>query len=271
MIRLILDENVTLPVCSQREPTRTKFVAALRRLVDSPHVAEAEEHIDISRMFGNANCVPDVDRYRISIAGDQCRLERHEVREISARANRFNDRSVAANHDEGTVLVVLESPHVAEYIGGNPAHPIAPAQGKTGCKIDRRLGPLLAADANECLRQRLRHGARVVIANPVPFQTSLYCVHGGNLHHDGECLNWRTLRDAVWRTLWLGLCCADFADRVQRYCPSVILNCCTGGKKGIQRKVTRGLQQQGFCDRTFCAAHPSMWHAGTAFMPAAAP
>ena len=267
MIRLVIDGHAVL-VTRQIGRTRTEFTAALRVFGGTPHVEAPMDEVEVVDVVGVFDDpIPDVDRFRIAILGDGGRymLACHPRGEVCPRNNRFNDLRPRDGDFDGTVVVVLESPHCREYVDGDVNRPIAPAQGRTGGKIASLLGVLLNAAGNADLRDRIGNNFRVLIVNPVPFQTSLWCIHEGNLVYAAQALDWRTLRNAIWKTHWEHESSADFCNRLERYAPSVILNCCTGGEGGIQGIVTRRLSEMDCGAVVFRAPHPSMWGEGTQF------
>lgn len=253
MIRLDLTGTAAEPVPvarkTLRQATSCRYSAALRGFASSPHLGGQGNVVDITRMFGPENRVQDVDRYRVIVRNGACRVEPHPNREVAATTNRFHD--LRPNHGEfdRTILLLLESPHKDEYQCGDPRYPIAPAQGRTGTNIELYLERILndspVADSSDITY-------RVIIANPVQFQTSLWAIHKGNL------AKWRTLRNAIWKTLW-DVCEVqqDFRSRLQSYCPDVVLNCCT---YGLRKRVTAYLGQRGFTAQTYVASHPSAWN-----------
>ena len=266
MIRLIVDGEC-FAVIRQTADNCRKYSDALRQC-NSPHVqVVGTEHVDVVNMFNSGegvpdvadNRVPDVDRYRVSQIGDGYRLEPHPTCRVEPEHNTFMDvlpGATEAGSYAGTVVVVLESPHADEYVNGDVNSRIAPAQGVTGCNMDRLLAHALCADAIVEAGLHVANNSRVVIANPVQFQTSLWCIHGGRLEFEGQNLNWRTLRDAVWKTLWMELN-NDFAVRLKGYRPTLILNCCTAK---LQPEVTRWLRRD-YGSIIYCVTHPSTWQA----------
>ncbi|MDX2176281.1 MAG: hypothetical protein SF028_07395 [Candidatus Sumerlaeia bacterium] len=88
--------------------------------------------------------------------------------------------------------VLLESPHKNEYeLRDGRIHPIGPAQGDTGERLETHLEPLLqgftfGVDDGEY---------QLVLCNPVPFQASLFHLCG----FDHLC---RKVRDLTWEALW---------------------------------------------------------------------
>ena len=66
-----------------------------------------------------------------------------------------------------------------------------------------------------------------------------------------------TLRDKVWKALY-PKCKDDFKNRLANYNPTIILNGCTSGLKGIvQETVNEVFPVQSI--QTFNISHPSGW------------
>ena len=256
-IRLVLGDDYRVRVTRQRQTTRCYYVDWLARLAcGSPHVDVVEEGVEVVGMFGDENRVPDVQRYRVCVVGDCIRVTPNAHREVAPERNRYADLTADGQGSAKTVALVLESPHATEYCRGDRlGHPIAPAQGTTGARIDSHLEGILNAEANEMVRDQLNDKARVLLVEPIPFQTSLAAIHGEPLRRV------KALRDAVWKTLW-DVCSLreDFRNRLQLYRPDIIVNCCTYSLKDT---LTQFLQIEGYSDITFDADHPSSWTATT--------
>ena len=251
MIRLDLTGTAAGPVPVTRrirKASSCRYSAALRDFA-SCHLGGQENVVDITGMFGPENRVRDVDRYRVIVRNGVCCVAPHLCGEVAPRTNRFNDLRPNCADLGRTILLLLESPHKDEYRCGDPHCPIAPAQGQTGTRIKQHLERMLNdSPVTDCSDVTYR----VIIANPVQFQTSLWTIHEGTLPH------WRRLRDAIWKTLW-DVCeiRQDFCSRLQCYYPDVVLNCCTSG---LRKRVTAYLCQRGLAARTYVAPHPSTWN-----------
>lgn len=246
-------------------------MAVIRRMVNSrPDLLRADgRDVVVQGMFGERNVVPDVDRFRIhGIGGDSeaLRLEPHAAaRDAGVLATYpFVDRVIACGGSGvATLLILLESPHKDEY-GAHMECPLGPARGRTGARIEKELIGILQGDGRA---RRLLADAgetvRVLVSNPIPFQTSLYAVHRGRL--GGR----RGLRDAIWRGLWRMESDGNrafqdqFLGRVTRYAPDVIVNACTGGDGGLRGEIGNFLDDAGYRERLFTAIHPAAWTAGT--------
>lgn len=217
----------------------------------------------ITSAFGAQNVVRDVDRYRLSLSEEQIVLRPHSVCEVSPCSNRYYDvppEEPSTNYSK-TVVIVLESPHKDEYLR-DVSQPIAPAQGTTGSNIQRWLGCVLRRCSK--LLDELEGNTRVVITNPVQFQTSLSSVIRSSSSEK--------VRDAVWGAIWsLQPIKDDFSARLERYRPDIVINACT---HDINCKCLKGdtacKKHKIWCfldhlDHLQAASiykvdHPSCWH-----------
>ena len=292
MSTLRLHLEVTWPVCKTVDPLqRSRQLAGLLRCewhrLRDDLVSIRDEGVYLRGLFGWRNKVPDIDRYEIVRAAEpeaspgasesefQVAVREYQVANLEPSADAagrvfvstypYVDRSVARGYGRPTLVIALESPHRDEY-GDSVESPIAPARGSTGAGIHRHLCDVL----NSCpqIRRTLfeRTPVRVVISNPVPFQTSAYAIHGGRLGVSDR------LRDFIWRELWhdqtLGLS-AIFCAKLVCYTPIAITNACTaGGNPSRRTEVTRAIRVVRANGELrdvplFKTSHPSRWHAST--------
>lgn len=254
MIKLDLTGTATgtFVVSGSRFPSLSKYYRRLRRRPCPRHLRMQANSVEVTQMFGPGNRVPDVDRYRVSARNGRWRVQPHSSCQVDPTHNCFNDLPASCAELESTILLLLESPHRYEYRGGDPRFPVAPAQGRTGRRICKYLECILNAPRNAQVMAGINATARVIIANPVQFQTSLWIIHQAPLR------DWSNLRNAVWKTLWdISPIWTDFEDRLRCYHPDVVLNCCTSG---LRRHVTDFLTQCGLTARIYEARHPSVWN-----------
>ena len=228
-----------------------------------PHAVDHvfREHTDgavhVRGVFACRNVVRDVDRYRLTqrpgpegcATRTRCQwvLKAHPTGHIPC--DPYNDRRIANGTDyASTIVVVLESPHRHEYADRDLARPIAPACGVTGLKLqDILLDMLIDNDA------RIRENARVIISNPVPFQTSLDSLY----HRTMVTKSAREkVRDEVWAALWsFDPIRRNFLDRISRYAPYLVINACTAM---CRRNVSQALAELDRHDvRLYESDHPS--------------
>lgn len=243
----------------------------------------------ISDTFGEENVVPDVDRYRLRRQQGQIVLHPHTVREVCSDSNNFCDiLPTESNCYDKTIVVVLESPHKDEYENSatpsGVGQPIAPAQGETGTRIWDLFDRVLRSCPTLC--GQLEEHTRVVISNPVPFQTSLVsvisippsgCDRRSNARRKREE---KKLRDAVWGALWEYRAIQDdFQTRLESYCPDFIINACTHDVGCYLRRCVTNSRCKKHKIRTFLnrhfdvssryeVDHPSAWNGDTQLRPA---
>ena len=264
MIRLHLPGSPIspIPVTNMLLCNQLKFYQSLRGFASSsppsPHVRVYGNDVHIIGMFGRQNCVPDVDRYRIRLGSSGLYyVHRHQWRVVAPSINCFNDLRPSRSDFDGTILLILESPHKDEYQNNNVSRPIAPAQRQTGRRICNYLECILNNNGHVYAGINIDN-FRVIITNPIPFQTSLWAIHSGNLNG-----NWRTLRNAIWKTLWNEqVICSSFCTRVRSYDPQIIINSCTFA---LQSLVTSFLIQCCLTNQfpLYKSHHPSRWTCNT--------
>ena len=129
------------------------------------------------------------------------------------------------------ILVILESPHKDEY-RDDDFFPLSPANGDTGVYFSKyftshALLILISLGLNLDDNQQYK----IFFVNPVPYQASLYKIHGKGVQD--------TLRDKIWKQLY-PLCKVDFEARIRSYKPKIILNSCTSVLKDpVQTELER--------------------------------
>lgn len=260
MVRLRL--NVTCPNTQQLNVDVPNVT--VEEFVDCHRASYSDDVVVIDHTFGAQNVVPDVDRYRLRLVDGQIALDCHSAREVCPHHNCFYDvlpSNVDASYSK-TMAIVLESPHEEEY-WDNVSQPIAPAQGQTGLKIKNWLASVLRS-CPALIGALEDETTRVVLANPVQFQTSLASVVRWS--------DWHLVRDAVWRDIWnCQLIQEDFEARLESYSPDIIINACTHDAGCKRERCGRNADCKKHKIRAFLAglpgdldpyeiAHPSSWH-----------
>ena len=229
----------------------------------SPNVCTDGEDVLVVDFFGECNRVPDVRRYRIE--QEDCCVPPDDRYRI------WHDRYLMPDCDfsectrqqelqeNGSIVLLLESPHMDEYKNGNIAAPKRPACGETGRNIDQCLATVLL-HIQEIGTGLIEPGCHVVISNPIQFQTSLYAIHEKSIRSDSK---WSTLRNNVWRTLWneeqehIKQC---FRTRLEGYHPKMIINACTSDLKPRVRTFVGGwITESNLEVHLYELAHPSEW------------
>lgn len=203
------------------------------------HVQTVGADVIVKNFFEVNSEVPDVSRYRI---GDDGQLVHH----CDVPESRLH-----IHPQLGSIVLLLESPYKDEYQFRNINCPIAPARGKTGDNIHRCLDTVLSHIEAE----RIVPGYKVIISNPIQFQTSLHAIHGQSVRESTG--KWKRLRNYVWLNLWgdgeekyIKQC---FLARLGRYYPKVIINACTGAQ-GCGDEDPKGLVN-AFVQAEFPNAH----------------
>lgn len=189
--------------------------------------------------------------YRYSIKkNEQSLFDLFEFEEKNSKFenSNFNDFPIEMERELESIVIILESPHKSEYNDENM--PIAPAQGETGDQIEEKICEIL--NSQQIIRCLTSDEYRIVILNPIPFQTSLFMLHKQSI--SGV---YKTLRDKVWITLWnnCNKLKIDFINSIQELNPKVLINCCTAGVKGNIPL------EQFLCDK-YEIDHPSCWWKG---------
>ena len=231
-------------------------------------VRTSPDRLHIRNLFGRHNIVQDVDRYAIVDCGTGVAVNDHDLLPGAECVSEYPyvDRPAEHHFEGATLVLLLESPHRDEY-GGSIRNPVAPARGRTGAGIHKHLSSVLRSCDRLLDLVRPQTPMRVVIANPIPYQTSAYAIHGGRLSAGDSA----SLRDKIWRALWTiespngtRVFQHDFLRRLGLYAPEVIVNACTGGKAkgGLRRLVTNALPSE-YRDRLFVAHHPAAWKSET--------
>ena len=203
---------------------------------DNPYVSISRNKVVISQMFNSDMKVADVYRYGIEKDRDL----------IAQRIGR--DKAVWEECHLPTIVLLLESPHGDEYDKSNK--PIAPAMGTTGRNLDNCLGWVLSQ-----IRGRIFNGSRIIISNPVQFQTSLHMILGGKMNGEVKVPVW----NALWHRQYVKGC---FVSRMANYNPYLVINACTGGQdeNGLKRIVTGFLKKKGICREIYEINHPVNWN-----------
>jgi hypothetical protein len=155
----------------------------------------------------------------------------------------------------GAVVVVLESPHEAEY--GPNFTPVGPLRRPASRTKLRNQLPQLLEEAG--LDWGAVQGAEVVLANPVQLQTSLHRL----MQPDFQTGVQGGVRDQVWRALTnLAPIREDFIQRMHFYRPALVINACTATLRDAVQATLESLPYQA----RKVNQHPSYWSRLTTFI-----
>ena len=226
------------------------------------YVREENGNVVVTGIFGSRNIVPDVYRYDIRRCQSEFMLFEHSVEANRRMHNKYNDRP-PINDGADTLVVVIESPNRSEYYSNDLSSPIAAAQGNisgyTGYGIHHHLAEIVNEIADDVTEGDVY---RVIIANPIRWQTSLSSLHENSSRNSP----WKEFRDAIWSALWsMAAVRCDFLTRLCKYNPSIVLNACTGGSgdDGCNAEVDQFLLCNNVIpdeNRRPRTPHPAVWH-----------
>jgi len=170
------------------------------------------------------------------------------------------DRNLNDDNDLPTILILLESPHEKEYeydYKNKTIIPIAPAQGSTGVKLFDNLDIVfnIINSLIESKNQLEKKEYRVIIYNPIPYQTSLHFLHRQAINSSSI---YKILRDKVWLGLWDNdvYFKKEFKKFIKKYNPELVINSCTSKLKS---EVNKELNKILSIPHIFSTNHPSAW------------
>lgn len=183
-------------------------------------------------IFAREMRVPDVWRYTLKVGQDGAVPSMIAHKAGSVSGSQFADLpavdALSEQPKTPVLLLLLESPHTKEYrkVAGK-LRPVAPAQGTSPGDAGGAIRLYLPLVVQKLKLQAESY--RVVIANPVQYQCSLG-------HWYGKL--YPKIRDHVWKQVWsLEFIQREFAERLARYQPAAVLNCCTDALKDCVREL----------------------------------
>lgn len=183
------------------------------------------------------------------VAPDATRFERRacpdqyigQVRDLELTRSITVRRAAESRPEAAGLLVVLESPHIAEF-KSDPA----PACGTTGLQIARHI--------REVAGLSIRDDHPITLLNAVRYQCSL--------GHPPA-----SFRDDVFTAIWMNGGREDFTVRLQTLhrIGDVILCCCTKGKGTDPSRQLRQLVHSAIIEclplaQVIRCTHPASWH-----------
>lgn len=204
-----------------------------------------------STFFDESLVVKNVCRHILTKQDNKFKLSCPETKHKDFVRSKYNDYPIIEKSILPSIIIVLESPHQDEYIEeSEKIISIAPAQGDTGTQIAKKIHQII--NNNKDLLEILdRKEYRVLIINPVPYQTSLYLLHKQSL--SGV---YKKLRDKVWLELWQRNenLKESFINLLNNIKPKLILNC---GTANVSKHISEALITTKF--EVFVVRHPSSW------------
>jgi len=151
--------------------------------------------------------------------------------------NRHRTRPIA-HENPNRIVIVLESPHINEFRSSL----IAPALGKTGNNLSSELHRKLY-----CIISNDEQFYDVYICNPIQYQCSLGLKCSNN-------------KDIIFKKMWESKQVKhDFLSRIEKIKPTIIINCCTGGKEpnGLRTMVQEQINSAFPKIARYVGHHPS--------------
>ncbi len=226
-----------------------------QELIDLNH----KKNIFIKDKFINKS-VPNIIRYNMTMNENTDDIEINSILNKKNIIKNSNYNDILLN--EGTkinnsIAIILESPHKAEfdYSSNNDLIPISPAQGATGKNIENKLKELLMAIISDHQKDVLQNGSyKIIIINPIPFQTSLHFFHRRSLSD----YHFKKLRDKVWQEFWEEdtKYKSNLSENLKRINPSLIINACTSNLSPLVQKY---LENHFKSKNLISSYHPSAW------------
>ncbi len=202
--------------------------------------------------FENSKKVPNVYRgLLIKNNSGKYEFKKHRYK-CSFIDSNFDDYCISVDKDIPSIVLILESPHRDEY--GDNFEPKAPAQGDTGEGIINYIEMILTTlinDNSNCIDNTIEK-YRIILVNPVPFQTSLFEIHGLGINS--------SLKNKVWRKCWKENK-AEFIKIVKDINPKIILNGCTYSLKSNVKTALKKEKLEGL--NYFEIDHPCVWNDST--------
>lgn len=212
-----------------------------------------QEIVVDKKYFSDKHKVPNVYRHTLIIKANEITLKENQCTDL-ANSN-YKDLFINSVEKNSSILVILESPHENEY--DNKFNVKGPAQGPTGQRLYKYLAQIINKVKNTNSNSlEISDGCyKVVLFNPIPFQTSLNYLHGQGL----GSTDLKNLRDAVWKTLWYRE--NDFRctmeSTLKELDPIIILNACTTSLKKDISNVLVSCEEVKH--KSFLIGHPSYW------------
>ena len=250
-------EELVIPVdvlpCCERALTHAN------EQVCSGMLQTVDGDLRVQRMFDCDKRVPDADSFRIRHTGASMLLTEREDVPLSVHLAPYTKSCGVPSVRPycSTLAVVLESPHKDEF--GPSLSPLFPAQGKTGDNLKDWLIDVIGADPE--LKQAIigRVPVRVVLCNPIQFQTSLHAIHGVGRRSLLPKGCGHGLTRAVWRAVWsVGGVRDDFLERLRAIDADWILNACVLDGY-LNWTISSFLGNSNLRARKFRTVHPSRW------------
>lgn len=235
-------------------PLKLKYFVIEKNL-DNPKIPYK---LRINGLFEEAKRVTDVWRYTIKNKdGDYFFACREDTcfQQNSCEIDLSTQLPIGGN-----IVLLLESPHKDEYSKDGLFTPLKPAMGNTGERIAKHFPFLFKKNCSDWGKAE---AYKLIIANPVQYQASLYEIHGIALTgKNRENKRAQSLKTKIWRILFRTERSA-FLERMKQYQPQIIINACTSKLRAVVQKQLGEIQTKTIF---FTSKHPSVWNENTVFI-----
>lgn len=217
------------------------------------------KRIVVKDLFSNDMEVKDVYRYNINFEKN-CypKLITLDFKDKCYLESNFNDQIIEKEENIKSIVLILESPHKNEYIKLSNEQveykPVSPAQGATGKNIENNLEVIMNELIHKYKHIFKEKTYKIIICNPVQYQTSLNCLHGNGLKSSKIYSN---LRDEIWKTIFKQNDIKEnFKRRIRDYKPELIINACT---MNLQPYIDEFLKENFNEVKLVKTNHPFAW------------
>ncbi len=206
----------------------------------------------LNTFFSKKHKMPNVCRFILKKVSGKYELIEHKNKSKKFKNSCFIDQDLFFKNELPAIVLVLESPHDKEY-NNKTFEPKAPAQQDTGDIIFEKLEKVINTH-NKKLLKLDKEEYRVIIINPIPYQTSLFHIHQQPLQGV-----YATLRNNVWKALWKNdnTYKVDLKKIIHEVNPEIVINACTATLSKFVKLELSDLDYNKYSKFIIC--HPSSW------------
>lgn len=255
-MRFIILESIN-PINIKVNKKVYKVFANIKNYNSNLITFDNKKNIIIKKEFINKK-VPNIIRYEIDLFNKSGEIKINSIlnkKNIIKNSNYYDILLDNESKIDNSIALILESPHKAEfnYINNN-LKPISPAQGSTGKNIDDKIKLLLEEIIENNYYNFKKENYKLVIINPISFQTSLHFFHKKSLSN----YHFKKLRDEIWRRAWEQDCTykTNLINDLNRINSDLIINACTSQLSPLIQKFLK----ENFSDTVSVKSyHPSAW------------
>ena len=216
-----------------------------------------KNNIIIKKDFINKT-VPNIIRYEVELFNNGRGIQVNSILNKKNIIKNSNYNDILLNKDiriDNSIVLILESPHKAEFnYNNNDLNPISPAQGSTGKNIDNKIKLLLKKIIKNDYCDFKNGNYKLVIINPVSFQTSLHFFHRKSLSK----YHFKKLRDRIWQQSWEkdSIYSISLNNILNQVNSNLIINACTSNLSPFIQAFLENNFDNKVTIKTY---HPSAW------------